>query len=99
MQPIVPKPAPAPSPKPSGVVNCGDNAYKQQIYRRESGCNTAAINKKSGACGVGQAYPCSKLPCSLSDFACQDRFFSSYAIGRYGSWEAAYNHWQANHWW
>lgn len=89
----------APAPPTTGVTNCGDNPYKQFIYKHESGCNTAAINKSSGACGIGQAWPCSKLPCSLSDWACQDRFFSDYAIKRYGSWQAAYNFWVANRWW
>jgi hypothetical protein len=93
-----PKPKPVPQPKPvavQGVTNCGDNVYKQYIYQKESGCRTNAINSSSGACGIGQALPCSKLPCTLSDFACQDAWFSNYAIQRYGSWEAAYNFWRA----
>lgn len=113
-EPVEPKPSPAPQPKVEeqakpvvqpkpqpvqGVTNCGDNVYKQYIYQKESGCRTNAINASSGACGIGQALPCSKLPCSLSDWACQDRWFSNYAIQRYGSWEAAYNFWRANSWW
>ena len=83
----------------SGVVNCGGDPNKAFIYQKESGCNTAAINKSSGACGIGQALPCSKLPCSLSDFACQDAWFSNYAIQRYGSWANARAFWERNHWW
>jgi hypothetical protein len=108
-EPVKPKPSPAPQPKQAeapkpkpvvqGVTNCGDNVYKQYIYQKESGCRTNAINSSSGACGIGQALPCSKLPCTLSDFACQDAWFSNYAIQRYGSWEAAYNWWIRNHWW
>jgi hypothetical protein len=95
-------PAPVPQPKPQpvqGVTNCGDNVYKQYIYQKESGCRTNAINPNGGACGIGQALPCSKLPCTLSDFACQDAWFSNYAITRYGSWEAAYNFWLSHRWW
>lgn len=75
------------------------NKYKDFIYYKESGCRTNAINPNGGACGIGQALPCSKLPCSLSDYACQDSWFSNYAIKRYGSWENAYNFWTVNSWW
>ena len=107
-EPVKPKPSPAPQPKQveapkpkpvvQGVTNCGDNVYKQYIYQKESGCRTNAINS-IGCRGIGQACPGSKLPCSNSDFACQDAWFSNYAIQRYGSWEKAYNFWLRNHWW
>lgn len=107
-EPVKPKPSPAPQPKQveapkpkpvvQGVTNCGDNMYKQYIYQKESGCRTNAVNS-IGCRGIGQACPGSKLPCSNSDFACQDAWFSNYAIQRYGSWEAAYNFWLRNHWW
>lgn len=88
------------SPKVSaqGVTNCGDNMYKQYIYSHESGCNTASVNS-IGCAGIGQACPGSKLPCSLSDFACQDAYFTNYAISTYGSWEQAYNAWLRKGWW
>lgn len=72
---------------------------KAFIYMHESGNNPHAINASSGACGLGQALPCSKLPCSLDDYACQDNWFTNYAVQRYGSWEAAYNFWVAHNWW
>lgn len=75
------------------------NGYKSFIYQKESGNNPSAINPSSGACGLGQALPCSKMPCSLSDYACQDRFFTNYALQRYGSWQSAYNFWLGNSWW
>lgn len=75
------------------------NSAKAFIYEHESGNNPGAINPSSGACGLGQALPCSKMPCSLSDYACQDKFFTGYAIARYGSWENAKAFWQANRWW
>lgn len=81
----------------AAAANCG--TPKACIYMKESGNNPAAIYKSSGACGIGQAWPCSKLPCTLSDYACQDAWFTNYAITRYGSWDAAWSFWQANHYW
>lgn len=46
---------------------------KAFIYFKESTNRTDAINPESGACGLGQALPCSKLPCSLKDYGCQDQ--------------------------
>jgi hypothetical protein len=69
------------------------------IYQKESGNRTNAINKSSGACGLGQALPCSKLGCSLDDYSCQDKWFSNYAIRRYGSWVGAYQFWLTHRWW
>jgi hypothetical protein len=69
------------------------------IYNRESGNNPEAMNSQSGACGLGQALPCSKLPCTLQDYNCQDAFFTSYAINRYGSWIAAKYFWSNHRWW
>ncbi len=89
-QPTVAAAAPAP---------VSSNEAKAFIYQKESGNRTDAINPGSGACGLGQALPCSKLPCSLSDYACQDAWFTNYAMQRYGSWENARAFWQANKWW
>jgi len=89
-------------PKPSVVsqVNCGDNVYKQYIYQHESGCRTDAVNS-IGCTGIGQACPGSKIrnACPDLNFACQDAWFSNYAVQRYGSWERAYNFWVQNRWW
>ena len=92
------QPEPEPVPQPSPVTNCGDNIYKQYIYQHESGCRTDAVNS-IGCAGLGQACPGSKLPCSLTDWLCQDQYFTNYATQRYGSWEAAYAFWVANRWW
>lgn len=75
------------------------NWYKDYVYSHESGCNKYARNRSSSACGLGQAWPCSKLPCSLSDYSCQDRWFSNYALSRYGSWYNAYKYWAAHRNW
>lgn len=72
---------------------------KMFIYLKESGNNPGAINKSSGACGLGQALPCSKMPCSLSDYACQDNFFTQYMLNRYGTWDNAKSFWLSRGWW
>jgi hypothetical protein len=74
------------------------NQAKAFIYQKESGNNPAAVNS-IGCRGLGQACPGSKLPCSNSDYACQDAWFTNYMLQRYGSWEKAYQFWIANNWW
>jgi len=69
------------------------------IYEHESGNRTDAINASSGACGLGQALPCSKMGCSLSDYACQDAWFTNYMKNRYGTWENAKSFWLSHKWW
>jgi len=53
--------------------------------------------------GLGQATPGTKMAPFGSDWqvsaVTQLKWATSYAVGRYGSWGAAYNHWQANHNW
>lgn len=88
----------APKVSAASIGNCGDNMYKQYIYQKESGCNTAAVNP-IGCFGIGQSCPRSKIAHCGTDFACQDAWFSNYAVTRYGSWEGAYNFWLKNHWW
>jgi len=82
---------------PTAQAATGD--AKAFIYAKESGNNPGAINASSGACGLGQALPCSKMPCSLSDYACQDNFFTNYMLSRYGTWENARAFWLRMHWW
>jgi hypothetical protein len=99
-----PQPSPAPvtaqaSPRAVAPAPVASNAAKAFIYQHESGNNPSAINAGSGACGLGQALPCSKMGCSLSDYACQDAYFTSYMLGRYGSWENAYAFWISHSWW
>lgn len=86
------------------VGNCGDNYYASYIYGMESGgrvvgnCSTTARN--AGGCyGIGQACPGSKIAHCGSDYACQNAWFTNYAIQRYGSWENAYNFHKTRGWW
>jgi hypothetical protein len=83
-------------------ISQSDYAYVDYIFSRESRWNAAAMN--AGGCGgLGQACPAGKLaavcPAWQTDAVCQTKFFSGYAIGRYGSWQGAYNAWLAKHWW
>lgn len=88
----------APVAAPATVTGSEADA-KAFIYMKESGNRTDAINKSSGACGLGQALPCSKMGCSLQDYACQDAWFTNYAMKRYGSWTQAKAFWDKNRWW
>lgn len=76
------------------------NSAKMFIYMKESGNNPQARNA-GGCLGLGQACPGSKLlaVCPTLDYACQDAFFTNYAVSRYGSWEGALAFWQSHHWW
>ncbi|MCR2785452.1 MULTISPECIES: lytic transglycosylase domain-containing protein [unclassified Microbacterium] len=76
-----------------------DWGYVDYIVGRESGWNPNATNRSSGACGLVQALPCSKVPGNGYDPVDNLRWGNGYAVGRYGSWAAAYNFWTSNHWW
>lgn len=85
--------------KPTGATSgCGDNQYAHFIYMKESGCRTGARNA-SGCFGIGQACPGSKIAHCGTDYACQNAYFTNYAIQRYGSWAGAYSAWLSKHWW
>lgn len=88
------------------VPSCGEwmaqagipiNATTQKLIINESGCKPHAVNKSSGACGIPQALPCSKLKCPLNDSGavCQLKWMDGYVKDRYGSWESALSFWYA----
>jgi uncharacterized protein YabE (DUF348 family) len=56
-----------------------------------------------GGYGIFQATPGSKMASAGGDWATsavtQIRWATGYAVGRYGSWAAAYNHWTVSHNW
>jgi len=86
------------APQTASVTACGSDPLMAKIYSLESGCRTGAYNYL-GCRGLGQACPGSKLPCSDSDWACQDSWFRNYAVARYGSIYNAYI-FRINHdWW
>lgn len=76
-----------------------DWGYVDYIATRESGWNPNATNASSGACGLIQAHPCSKVPGGGYDPVANLTWANGYANGRYGSWAQAYAFWTANHWW
>ncbi|MES2630483.1 MAG: ubiquitin-like domain-containing protein [Patescibacteria group bacterium] len=72
--------------------------YADFMVARESGWNPNAINKSSGACGLAQALPCSKLGPDWTNPVVALNWMNGYVNGRYGGWQGAYNFWTANHW-
>jgi len=90
--------APAEWMAAAGIAQ-GDWQYVDYIVSRESGWNPNATNKSSGACGLVQALPCSKVPGNGYNPVDNLRWATGYATGRYGSWAGAYNFWVNNHWW
>lgn len=72
--------------------------YADFMVTRESGWNPNAMNASSGACGLAQALPCSKVPGNPLDPVNSLNWMNGYVNGRYGGWEGAYNFWQQNHW-
>lgn len=73
-----------------------DTANASWLINKESGCNPGAVNKSSGACGIPQALPCSKL--GTSDPVAQIRWMQDYVVRRYGSWANAVAFHQRNNW-
>ncbi|WP_367948838.1 transglycosylase SLT domain-containing protein [Microbacterium sp. NC79] len=81
----------------AGIAS-GDWGYVDYIVSRESGWNPNATNSSSGACGLVQIYPCSKVDNGY-DPVQNLSWANGYATGRYGSWAGAYEFWINNHWW
>ncbi len=77
----------------------GDWGYVDYIVSHESGWNPNATNRSSGACGLVQALPCSKVPGNGYNPVDNLRWGTGYAVGRYGSWAGAYSFWISNNWW
>lgn len=93
-------PPPPPPPAPVYVAPTPVSSdYKLLVYNFESGNNPSAINAQSGACGLGQALPCSKMGCNLGDYSCQDTWFTSYMLRNYGTWANAWQHELNYNWW
>jgi hypothetical protein len=103
----------APAPKPSGsygsayaiaqsMVPSGQFACFSNIIERESGWNVHATNPSSGAYGLGQALPGSKMASAGSDWqnnpATQIKWVLSYMDSRYGSPCGAWSFWQSHNW-
>lgn len=73
-----------------------DSADK--LIQRESSWNPNAVNKSSGACGLVQALPCSKLGPNWNDPVVALKWGQKYVVGRYGSWDSALAHSYSHGW-
>lgn len=73
-----------------------------KLWQKESGWNAKAKNKHSGACGIGQAYPCSKMRKYGKDYKTnckvQINWGLDYIKGRYKNPTKAWRFWQNKHW-
>ena len=81
-----------------------DMGYVDYIIGKESGWGYSKWNYAgSGAYGLGQALPASKMARFGDDYmtnpVTQLRWANSYAVNRYGSWENSYVKWNEKHWW
>lgn len=90
------KPAPIVQPSVSGscqdwMIAAGvtDMVNAAELIRRESGCNPNAVNRSSGAAGIPQALPASKIAHCGVDPVCQIRWMQNYVNARYGGWAQA----------
>lgn len=72
------------------------------IINRESGWNHTISNPSSGAYGLPQSLPASKMASHGADWATnpytQLAWMYDYMVGRYGSIQGAVDFWNANHW-
>ncbi|MEY2271765.1 transglycosylase SLT domain-containing protein [Streptomyces sp. BF23-19] len=73
-----------------------------KIISHESGWDHTATNASSGAYGLAQALPASKMASAGADWktnpATQIKWGLDYMNDRYGSPVGAWNFWSANHW-
>ncbi len=106
-----PAPAPAPSGDPRSIARSMLSSYGwgqdqfgclDSLWMKESGWNASAMNPSSGAYGIPQSLPGSKMASAGSDWqsnpATQIRWGLGYIDGRYGSPCAAWAHSQAVNW-
>ena len=79
-------------------IPAADFEHAYQLIQKESGWNSSARNRSSGACGLVQALPCSKLGSNWSDPIVALRWGNSYVNGRYGGWAGAVSHSKSRGW-
>lgn len=72
--------------------------YVDSIVSRESSWNPNAVNASSGACGLAQALPCSKMGPNWSDPVVALKWQYNYVNNRYGGYPQAVAFWNVNHW-
>ena len=72
--------------------------YADFMVQKESSWNPNAVNVSSGACGLAQALPCSKIPGQWNDPVNALNWMNNYVNGRYGGWAGAHSFWLENRW-
>ena len=81
-------------------VSEGDLYVALWIIYHESGCRVSAENAYSGAYGIPQALPGTKMASAGADWrtnpVTQIRWMISYVNGRYGGWQGAKAYWDAH---
>lgn len=115
---VKPTPAPEPVMEPAPPVElpksktdlmnlagipASEHAAVDYIVSKESSWNHLAVNRSSGATGLCQSLPASKMASAGADYmtnpVTQLKWCASYANSRYGSWWSAHAFWLANAWW
>lgn len=103
-KPRVQQPVANTNPKQYALSRLGSTQYScfNNIVIKESGWNHTATNPSSGAYGLVQALPGSKMASAGADWRTnpitQINWGISYMNGRYGSPCVAWNFWLNNHW-
>lgn len=85
----------------AGVSELDLEAALELIYH-ESGCRIDATNPSSGAYGIPQSLPGSKMASFGDDWqtnpVTQIRWMGDYVTRRYGGWQQAMDYWWQHHW-
>lgn len=106
---VASQPVAAPSPPPSqggskeawmAAAGIPQNLWGavDSIVSRESGWNPNAVNRSSGACGLGQQLPCGKWAGAWNDPVAALVAMTGYVNARYGGWAGAVSFWSSHHW-
>lgn len=86
--------------KQMAVDRFGKEHWKElySLWSKESGWDHTAQNPSSGACGIPQALPCSKMPGFPHNPKAQIKWGLGYISGRYGNPTKAWEHFLAHNW-
>lgn len=115
-QPVAAAPAPTPQPpaptvltdkqqlmQAAGIPERDWNAVDYIVSKESSWRHTIWNKSGSGAYGLCQALPASKMANAGADYmtnpVTQLKWCHEYAHGRYGGWWHSFAFWQANRWW
>ena len=83
-------------------VSEADLPYAIDLIYHESGCRVDAENAYSGAYGIPQALPGSKMAAYGADWqtnpVTQIKWMANYVTQRYGGWSQAMERWYAHGW-